>query len=403
MVDKRAQLSTPHALSGPTRTVTMTNDVRTGIGIWASRYLDPRGASEYAEALEATGQIDQFVLWDQMTSWWPNSLWTPENTPLAAMIPDMDSLQDPFATAAFALAGVDRLGFAVCTDATRREPAELAQTMLTLAMATEGRASLCLGAGEVRHIAPFGRKRSLGLKRLDETFQILRLLLKERDLVDFDGELWKLRDAWVGNAGKDRLPEVIAMGGGPKLTEMALRYADGFGTGAPFVYADPDQYGQAIEGHRRTLTEIGRDPESFTFALHHIVFILDEDDDFERYVDSPLLKWYAATGGRINMADWAPEGVEPVMPLDWHYALHMKPNAMSPHDIAEIIDQVTPEMVRKTFFHGTPRQIADQVRPFAEAGASLNLIADLAPLLIPTDPKVTVEASAEICRLVKSG
>ncbi|MBN9735601.1 MULTISPECIES: LLM class flavin-dependent oxidoreductase [unclassified Pseudonocardia] len=379
----------------------MAKDIRTGIGIWASRFLDPTGAADSARALQATGQVDQFVLWDQMTSWWPNSLWTPENTPLADQIPDMDSLQDPFATAAFALAGVDRLGFAVCTDATRREPPELAQTMLTLAMATRGRASLCLGAGEVRHISPFGRKRSQGLKRLDETFQILRLLLKEHGLVDYEGDLWNLRDAWVGNAGKDRRPEVIAMGGGPKLTDMALRHADGFGTGAPFVYADADAYSSAIGGHRRTLGEIGRDPDDFTFALHHIVFVLDEDDDFERYVDNPMLKWYAATGGRLNMADWQAEGIDPVMPLDWHYALHMKPNSMSLPEVMEIVDQVTPEMVRKTFFHGTPEQIAAQITPYVQAGAQLNLIADLAPLLIPTDPAKTVEASAEICRLVK--
>lgn len=103
----------------------MAKDIRTGIGIWASRFLDPTGAADSARALQATGQVDQFALWDQMTSWWPNCLWTPENTPLADQIPDMDSLQDPFATAAFALAGVDRLGFAMCTDATRREPPEL--------------------------------------------------------------------------------------------------------------------------------------------------------------------------------------------------------------------------------------------------------------------------------------
>ncbi|MCD2194560.1 hypothetical protein LQ327_14400 [Actinomycetospora endophytica] len=114
-------------------------DLRTGIGIWSSRYMDPKGSAQYASALQATGQIDQFVLWDQLTSWWPNSLWTPENTVLATQVPDMDSLQDPFATAAFALSGVDDLGFAVCTDALRREPAEMAQTMLTLATATRGR------------------------------------------------------------------------------------------------------------------------------------------------------------------------------------------------------------------------------------------------------------------------
>ena len=379
------------------------NGIRTGIGIWSSRYLDPRGAAEYARGLQAAGHIDQFVLWDQLTSWWPNSLWTPENTPLAQAVPDMDSLQDPFATTAFALGGVDRLGFAVCTDAVRREPAELAQTMLTLAMATEGRATLCLGAGEVRHIAPFGRKRSIGLKRLDEALQILRLLLKEQKLVDFDGEIWKLRDAWLGNAGKDREPEVIAMGGGPKLTEMALRYADGFGTGAPFVYADADRYGEAVAGHRRTLAGLGRDPDAFTFALHHIVFVLSDRDEFEQYIDNPLLKWYAATGGRINQNDWDPEGLEPVMPRDWHYAFHMKPNSLTLDQIMDVVDRTPADIVRKTYFHGTPADIAREIKPFVAAGANLHLIADIAPLLVPTEPEKTIERSAEICRLMKQG
>src|SRR5262249_7085877 len=57
--------------------------------------------------------------------WVPNKLFTPENTPLAAEFPDIDSLQDPFATMAFALGAVDRLGFAICTDALRRDAPEL--------------------------------------------------------------------------------------------------------------------------------------------------------------------------------------------------------------------------------------------------------------------------------------
>ena len=82
--------------------------------------------------------------------------------------------------------------------------AVLAQTMLTRASATEGPALLSLGAGEVRHIAPFGRKRSQGLKRLNEALQVLRLLWTAQEPVDFDGEFFGLKDAFIGNAGKER-------------------------------------------------------------------------------------------------------------------------------------------------------------------------------------------------------
>jgi phthiodiolone/phenolphthiodiolone dimycocerosates ketoreductase len=209
---------------------------------------------------------------------------------LAAELPDINSLQDPFATMAFALSGVDGLGFAICTDALRRDAPELAQTMLTSAASTTGPALLSLGAGEVRNISPFGRKRSLGLKRLSDTLQVLRLFWTAREPVDFDGEIFKLRDAFIGNAGKDRRPEVIAMGGGPRLTEMALKYADGFGTGAPFVYADPAKYAALVQSHGQTLKELGRADDTFHFALHHIAFITKGKDEFEQYVDNPLVK-----------------------------------------------------------------------------------------------------------------
>jgi phthiodiolone/phenolphthiodiolone dimycocerosates ketoreductase len=359
--------------------------------------------AQYARRLQDTGAFDQFALWDQMNNWFPANLWTLENSPVAGIVPDLESLQDPFTTAAFALSDVDKLGFSVCTDAVRRDPPELAQTMLSLSTATEGQTTLHLGAGEIRHIGPFGRKRSLGLKRLNETLQILRLLWTAEGPADFDGEVWKLKDAWIGNAGKEKRPEVLALGGGPRLIEMAMKYADGFSTGVPFVYCDPKEYGAALEGYRKRLVELGRDPEKFTFAAQHICFIVKDKDEFEKYVDNPLVKWYAGTVGRINMNDWAKEGEESVFPLDWHYAVNMKPNSTPADEVNEIVANVTPEMVRKTFFYGTPDEIAAEIKPFVEQGASLNLIADVSALVLPVDPEASIEASAEISRLVKGG
>jgi hypothetical protein len=52
----------------------------------------------------------------------------------------------------------------------------------------------------------------------------------------------------------------------------------------------------ARRGSRRSAAT----PDEFIFGLHHILFICEDEDDFERHVDNPLVKWYAATGGRIN-------------------------------------------------------------------------------------------------------
>ena len=376
-------------------------ELKTGVGLWASRHLSPKLGAQFAQVMEGTGAIDQMVIWDQLMNWFPQALWEPANTPLASVFPDVDSQSDPFTAMAFALSATDKLGFAICCDALRREPAEMAQALLTLAMATEGQGSIFLGAGEVRHIAPFGRKRSIGLKRLEDALEVMQLLLKEREPVDHDGKVWQMKDAFLGNGGKDKRPEVIAMGGGPRLTEAALRYADGWSAGAPFVYASAERYAEVVRGHRESLEQLGRDPEQFSFGLHHILFICKDKDDFERHIDNPLVKWYAATGGRINMADWEPEGIEPVMPLDWHYAFKMLPGSMTRSELLAITDRVPPEMVRKTFFYGTPEEVAAEIKPFVEAGADRHLVADVSGLIVETDPVQAIQQLGQICALVK--
>jgi len=71
-----------------------------------------------------------------------------------ATLPDCDSFQDPFVAGTFGLAATKELGIAVSTDAIRNGPAELLQTMLTLADATDGNAVLMLGAVKSSRLDP---------------------------------------------------------------------------------------------------------------------------------------------------------------------------------------------------------------------------------------------------------
>lgn len=379
------------------------DSVRMGIGVWSGRTMSPKFAGTLAKAIEDTGHVDQIVFWDQLNSWWPQALWEPSITPLAKYVDHVDSLADPFVACAFALATCEKIGFTICTDALRRDPPELAQMMLTLALATEGRGTLCLGAGEERHIGPFGRNRKIGLKRLEDAVQILQLLLKEHKPVNFEGKVWNLKDAWLGDGGKERNPEILPMGGGPRLTELAIHHGDGVTAGAPFVFADPEKYGESVRDYRSQLTAIGRNPDRFTFGLHHIAFVCKSKDDFEQFVDNPLVRWYAATGGRLHMGDWAAEGIESVMPLEWRYNFDMRPVELSREYIDDVVSRTTPEMVRKTFFYGTPQDIANEIIPFVKQGSRLNLVADLSPLMVEIDPMENIEQMAEVCRLVKAG
>src|SRR5439155_397496 len=105
-------------------------------------------------SLEANG-VDYFWTYDQLTFITPRSLWTPETTPLANDMVDLDSFYDPWVACAIASAATSNLGTLIGgTDATRRGPAELLQSMLSLADLTKGNSILCVGAGEMKQITP---------------------------------------------------------------------------------------------------------------------------------------------------------------------------------------------------------------------------------------------------------
>jgi phthiodiolone/phenolphthiodiolone dimycocerosates ketoreductase len=221
----------------------MTPNIEVAVPFFADRHLPPQAAGPFAQALAQSGVVDFFQSWDQLTSWWPACLWNEETTPLARVLRDCDSFQDAFVSAAFACAAAPGLGLAVSTDALRRGPAELAQTALTLADATQGRAVLMLGAGEIKQAKPFGYKRSEGLARMEDVLRAMPMLYGATEPVDFDGNIWKFQQAWIGGRAEHR-PRVLAMGGGPKLIDMAARYADGFVSMMPFAFSTPERYAE---------------------------------------------------------------------------------------------------------------------------------------------------------------
>ena len=378
-------------------------DVLTGVNLWGSRYAPLRMSGDLARIVEASGHVDQVLVWDQLMSWFPQHLWTPQNSPVASVAPDIDSIADPFATICFALSATEgKIGFGVGTDMLRRNPSELAQMLLTLASTTTGPGCFYLGAGEAKNTVAFGIKRALGVKRLEDGLAILEKMLKGTEKFDHEGTVWNLKDAFLGNGGKDRNPKVIAMGGGERLINAALAHADGLAVGVPFVTPYADEFGEFVSAQRNGLKKLGRDPDDFDFGAIHMLFVCESEDAFEQWVDNPLLKFFAATAGRLDMSKWEREGIESVMPLDWHYAFKMLPGSYTRDEVYTITDKVTPDMVRKTYHIGNPAEIAAKIRPFTEAGATRHAFADVSALLGIKDATAAVEGMIEVSRLVKS-
>ena len=376
--------------------------VETLLPISVDRFLPPPALAQMAQAMKASGVVDTIHAWDQMVAFWPPHLWCRENAPLAAMIPDIDSSANAAAVAAYALASAPGLGITLSTDAIRSGPAELMQTMLTMANMGSGRAYLQLGAGEIKQTKPFGWKRAEGLKRLEDHLRFYDAFWKTKGPVTMEGNCWNFDQAWIG-AERQHRPRVWALGGGPKLIEMATKYANGFATMVPNVIPTPERLFEFIRETRKTVASHGRDPEDFDFVPWLPVLIHDDPAVIDRALNNPLVRWLAAIMGRLNMNDWAAYGMEAPFPLDWHYSTRLLPNTTTDKAYVDhILSRTTRKIAEMTYFVGNAEQVAAQIQPFIDAGATHVDILDMLPLVLEAaDAQAALGRQIDVCARIK--
>jgi phthiodiolone/phenolphthiodiolone dimycocerosates ketoreductase len=379
------------------------NDVKTALALWGDRHFPATAVAEQAQAIQAAG-VDGVLLADQFGNFIPPQLWTADVTPMANVLPDPDSHSDVFALGGYLLAAAPGLDLAVSTDSVRRPPAELVQAMLTLATMTDGEVALQVGGGEVKQCQPFGHKRSQGMSRMEDLFQIFNALLDSDGApIDFDGRRWKFEQASIGGGMRNR-PKLMGLGGGPMLIDHTTSYADGFATTCPPVYAGPDEFADAREQILKQVEAKGRDPEAFTFAVWFPALIAADRDELERHLDNPLIKWLGAVFGRIETSDWTRVGLESPFPADWRYYNDLLPQATPDQFIDDVLAKVTRDHVLAGWVCGTPAEVAATVRDYVDAGADWVCPMDYLPIVgDPADAPAGFARSLETARLIKAG
>ncbi|BDB39658.1 MULTISPECIES: LLM class flavin-dependent oxidoreductase [Mycobacterium] len=363
----------------------MSKALHVNLPIVYSRHLPIAAAIDTARAIQASGVIDSLTVWDQMTFFAPPALWRPDNSPLSAVMPDIDSFPDPYVVLAQLATAVPGFGLVTTSDAVRRGPAEFTQTLMTLADVSAGPTMVQMGAGELKQCKPFGHRRSQGAKRLEDVFRIFRKFMDDVDPIDHEGNHWNLQQAWLGRARPAIRPQLWALGGGPRLIDTATRYGDGFCTAAPFVWANPDQAAEQIAAMKRTLTTLGRDPETFGFGLWWICLMNEDSTAIDTAMRNDYIRWISATMGRFHAGAWHAEGLDPPLGETWHYATDMLPLTYSKSETDTVLATATPEIVRKSWHHGSSQEMADVIAPYIDAGVNFVQIVDFFPLTRPAD------------------
>jgi len=377
--------------------------VETSIPIIVDRNFPAAAFGEVAAEIGRSGVVDYMQMWDQLTCWFPRSLWTPERVPMATVVPDCDSFPDWCVMAGYGAALAPGLGTVISMDAIRRGPTELTQTMLTLANVTQGKSIFQIGAGEVKQCKPFGWKRSQGIRRLEDFYKIFHAYWESTEPIDFEGNFTTLDQAWIGVA-KGHRPQIWGLGGGPTITDMATTYADGFATMAPMVWTSPSHAAEVIGAMKTQLAEKGRDPEAFSFGIWAAILTHEDETVIDRALDHELMRWHTAVIGRIIQGDWEDrDGITGPMPPDWHYAVNMLPTNITADQAHEWIDRTTREQSEKTWIHGTPDRVARQLQEYVDVGVNWVGVLDVLPFVLePDDARAALPRSLEICRHLKA-
>ena len=128
-----------------------------------------------------------------------------------------------------------------------------------------------IGAGEAKQVTPYGWKRSEGLARLEDQLKGFNALWASTEPVDLQGNHWTFKQAWLGQSRTHR-PSIWALGGGPKLFDLATTYADGISAIVPCVAPTPESWAQTVSTMKAELERKGRDPEQFEFGIWFMRF-----------------------------------------------------------------------------------------------------------------------------------
>jgi phthiodiolone/phenolphthiodiolone dimycocerosates ketoreductase len=341
----------------------MESSMRVTLGVPGQIMPPASRAIELARRAEADG-FDA-VWWPcHLMGWHPDSVWTEDLTPLAAVQPNPHVYFEPLTMMGAVGAATERIRVGVAvTDLIRRHPAMLAQQALTVDHLARGRSILGLGSGERLNVTPYGIEWRKPVGRLAEAIELIRLLWSADGPVDFDGDFFRLEQAVVGVQPYEGTPPPIWLAShGPRMLELCGRLAEGW---LP-TNIGPEAYAAKLEVIRRSAEEAGRDPDAVTPSMLAYVLTAPDHETLERLAGQPLVRLLFAAVG-------LPEDVYrrhgSTSPFEGGSGFHSYvPTRVTREEAERVASHITPGIVREGTLNGDAGQIADQIKTYQEAG-----------------------------------
>lgn len=334
-------------------------------------------AIEMAQRAEQNG-FDA-VWWPcHLMGWHPDSVWTEDYTPLAAVQDNPHTYFEPLTMMGAAGAATERIrvGSSV-TDIIRRHPAMLAQQIVTVDHLSQGRAILGLGSGERLNVTPYGIDWRKPVGRLAEGIEVMRRLWAADKPIDFHGDFYTLEQAVMGlptYEGKD--PDIWLASHGPRMLELAGREADGW---LPTMMS-PEDYHAKLTVVRESAERAGRDPDGITPSMLAYTMVAPDEETLDRLCDHPLVRLLC-----VLFPAEAYEKVGATPPFEGGSGFHsFIPTSVSREEAERVLSHIPGSMAKNSCLHGTAEQIADQIRAYEQAGMRDVILWNITPFADPS-------------------
>ena len=254
-------------------------------------------------------------------------------------------------------------------DCVRHAPQKLLQSFLTLDHITKGRGIYALGGSEIKQLTPYGFSRIGSAKKLEESIQIIRLLLEaEGGPVHFQGEHWKMKGGSMPiRPYGDKPPKIICAPG--VSIEVMGRYSDGMLTNTRRHPGGLEGFKRDVENLKESAVKAGRNPDDLIVAACPQIVMHSDPKKVYELCSTRQLKFVTMMTARERGYMWKDMSFEHPLGDEFGYARKQRPEDTDPAVINAAIEQVPTEAVIAMGFHtGSWEQIAEELQGWVDAG-----------------------------------
>ncbi len=326
-------------------------------------FLPPwESVEKNARTIDSLG-YDSMAFPDHFAGFVPDSIWTPDITPLAFIQQSPHTyfeLGSIMAACAVVTENIKLIS--AVTEPLRRHPILIAQTFLTLDHISKGRAILGIGAGEIENVEPYGLNYTGQVGKLRESLEIIRKVWNTHEPFSYDGKYWKLKDAVMSlrPAVQDKPPPIWIAAHGPKMLEVTAE----FGKGWIPTLLQPKDFGEklkTINKHRKQLDKSG----PFTAALWNWVILDNDMDECERIMRTPLAKAFALL---YPSSEWIRLGYDHPFGEDFYSLRDYVPMRYPRERVLAAIDCVPDDILREFYMLGDAESIIKKLEEYVDVG-----------------------------------